>query len=80
MAQQTKRVKIDTIFRRPINTEDERILQRINFNDEWELMKWYVQVAQKPLQEMSKGDIVSLQEEIKALERTLFHEINPPYF
>ena len=60
--------------------EDERTLKRINFDDLWNRMNWFVQLAQKPLKEMTEGEISMLQEEITAVQGSLFRYNNPPTF
>ncbi len=60
--------------------EDVRPLERINFDDLWERMNWYVLISQKSIDELSKGEILSLQEEIRALERKLLNLVKPPFF
>lgn len=55
----------------------ERPLERIKFHDEWELMNWYVLMAQKQLNKMSKGEILLLQEEFMALEYKQSLVVNP---
>jgi len=73
-------VNLDSLPLQIQDPADERTLARIKFWDEWERMKWFVELAQKPLKEMTQGEITTIQEEIRAMVRTLFHETTPPLF
>ena len=71
-------VNLDSLPFQAQDPADERTLARIKFWDEWERMKWFVELAQKPLKEMTQGEITTIQEEIRAIERKLFRKNNPP--
>ncbi len=73
-------INMDTLPSMILTQEDRRTLKRIKFDDEWERMNWYVHLCQKPLKEMTHGEISTLQEEIKAIERFLFGHTNPTIF
>ena len=67
-------------FSAPANPVDSRAIARITSggaNREWEMMNWYVGLAQKDLQSISSGDFLNLQEELVALVRTLYRHDNP---
>ncbi len=60
---------------------DVRPLDRIKFFvSKWERMNWYVDFAQKNLDRLSPGEVLNYQEDVVALERTLFkiHKPAPP--
>jgi len=51
---------------------DEAVLGRINyFTGDWERLNWYVQLITRRLDCVSGGELLMLQEEFGALERTL---------
>ncbi|MDN5941098.1 MAG: hypothetical protein L0H94_04355 [Nitrospira sp.] len=51
---------------------DEAALRRINyFKGDWDRLNWYVQLMAKRLDGLSAGELLMLQEEFAALERTL---------
>jgi hypothetical protein len=56
--------------------EDRRALERIKFDvSEWDQMNWYVTLANADMGHLSPGETLSLQEEVRSLERTLFRDI-----
>ena len=80
MPQRKKKLKIIKPMHQGTYPEDVRPLERMHFFDMWERMNWFIQVAQKPVDELSQGEILSLQEEIRAAERVLFHNVKPTFF
>lgn len=74
MAQLSER-KSPAIRSVPFHPDDERALQRIHFQrSDWDKLNWYVQIARKPTP-LSPGERLILEEEIRAVERTLIRAI-----
>jgi hypothetical protein len=62
---------------RPIvgyDPQDEAALRRIKyFTGKWDRLNWYVQLMGENLDILSEGELLTLQEEFVALQRTLCH-------
>ena len=55
--------------------DDVRILARMKFGrSEWHKLNWYVQFSAKEIKQLSPGELMTLKEEVLALERTLIRE------
>lgn len=55
--------------------DDVQILARMKFGrSDWHKLAWYVQFAAKDLQRLSPGEIMTVKEEVRALERTLIRQ------
>lgn len=61
-------------FHQPLqpHSDDQRPLERIKFEvSEWDQLNWYLQFAQRDFAILSGGELLSLKEEVRAIERTL---------
>lgn len=73
-----KKVLRSNNVRTPLSphVDDQRPLTRIAFErSEWDELNWYVQFSNKDLGQLSPGEFISLEEELRAIERTIFRRM-----
>lgn len=76
MAQHRKGDRFTELPTLPPHPEDVRALERIHFNvSEWDQLTWYVQFAQKDLDRLSPGELLSVREDVRAVDRTLVRQM-----